>query len=66
MSCLEEVNVFCPYCGETFSSLVEVLDEDQQYIEDCYVCCRPIVFKVLVAINGEWDLMTFRENEVGN
>lgn len=66
MSGLEEIDVSCPYCGESFSTLVEVIDEDQQYIEDCYVCCRPIVFKVLMAINGDWDLMTFRESEAGS
>ncbi|MCZ8205954.1 MAG: CPXCG motif-containing cysteine-rich protein [Gemmatimonas sp.] len=39
--------VFCPYCGES----VEIaLDPgggaNQQYIEDCQVCCRPWVVSV--------------------
>ena len=46
MNELEESYIDCPYCGENFSTLIEVLDESQQYTEDCYVCCRPIVFKV--------------------
>jgi len=42
--------VRCPYCGEWIE--IEV-DEgggmQQQYIEDCWVCCRPIV----VTVDGE-------------
>ena len=66
MSSLEEVTISCPYCGEAFPTLVEILNEDQQYTEDCYVCCRPIVFKILIAINGDWDLMTYRESEASS
>lgn len=32
----------CPYCWQTISMLLEVSDEEQAYIEDCEVCCRPI------------------------
>ena len=63
MNELEETLIDCPYCGESFSTLIEVLDENQQYIEDCYVCCRPIVFKIDVAINGDWTVAVFRESE---
>jgi len=63
MSSVEQTYISCPYCGETFDTVVEVLDEDQQYTEDCYVCCRPIVFKVQVAINGDWNVMVFRESD---
>ena len=63
MNTLQETEVYCPYCGERFSTLIEILDDDQQYTEDCYVCCRPIVFKVMVALNGDWDVMTCRESD---
>ena len=37
-----EGDVVCPYCGET---TVVALDpgsgDDQDYVEDCQVCCRP-------------------------
>jgi len=36
----------CPYCGESISILVEPLEEDQQYVEDCEVCCRPVQVKI--------------------
>lgn len=36
----------CPYCGEAIEVSVEILEEPQEYIEDCQVCCRPITFIV--------------------
>lgn len=36
----------CPYCGESIEVSVEILDETQEYIEDCQVCCRPITLIV--------------------
>ncbi|WP_455212350.1 CPXCG motif-containing cysteine-rich protein [Kaarinaea lacus] len=46
---LEEISVFCPYCGETFETTVDLSAGDQIYIEDCYVCCRPIQFDIRTA-----------------
>lgn len=36
----------CPYCGETFNTQIDCSVHFQEYIEDCYVCCQPIVFAV--------------------
>ena len=34
----------CPYCLEKISMLLDVsTDETQSYIEDCEVCCQPIL-----------------------
>ncbi len=34
--------VFCPYCGEAVEITLDPGSGSQQdYIEDCYVCCRP-------------------------
>ncbi len=38
----------CPYCGERFELIVDPSVNNQSYIEDCFVCCRPIVFTVVV------------------
>ena len=46
MDKLIETSLSCPYCGEHISVTVELLDEAQQYIEDCQVCCRPITINV--------------------
>lgn len=37
-----EADVSCPYCGETCSiGLDPGGGEEQEYVEDCHVCCRP-------------------------
>jgi hypothetical protein len=38
--------VFCPYCGEPFTTFIDTSVVSQQYTEDCQICCRPIVFEV--------------------
>jgi hypothetical protein len=43
-----EVKVQCPYCWESFQLLIDASIENQEYIEDCEVCCRPIDFIVEV------------------
>ena len=42
----------CPYCGETFETSVDASGGGQEYIEDCQVCCRPIVFQIEVDHDG--------------
>lgn len=32
----------CPYCWEEITMVLEPRFEEQAYIEDCEVCCRPI------------------------
>jgi len=39
---MEEHFFQCPYCWEEISMLLEPSSTEQQYIEDCEVCCRPI------------------------
>ncbi len=39
---LEDTRVECPYCGESFDTVVDCSAGSQRYIEDCPVCCRPI------------------------
>lgn len=40
---LIETAIACPYCGESIIVLVDPSVADQSYVEDCSVCCRPIV-----------------------
>ena len=46
MNLLIEIEVECPYCGETFSLTVDTSQGDYSTIEDCAVCCRPIQFEI--------------------
>jgi hypothetical protein len=36
-------SVTCPYCWERIGVAVDTSVPEQQYVEDCSVCCRPIV-----------------------
>ncbi|WP_455365792.1 CPXCG motif-containing cysteine-rich protein [Kaarinaea lacus] len=61
---LESRTVSCPYCGEFFETIIDVSAGSQQYIEDCYVCCRPIQFVVSVSLDGELDsVATLRDDD---
>lgn len=45
----------CPHCGETISILLDLSVLNQEYIEDCEVCCRPIEIRYEVGAGGEID-----------
>jgi len=60
---LLETSISCPYCGERNSVTIETLDQSQEYIEDCQVCCRPITFDIIVALDGGSSISVRAENE---
>jgi len=60
---LTEKSIGCPYCGETIEVLIDSADLDQQYIEDCHVCCKPIIFLVSESVNGELVVSVYNEDE---
>lgn len=37
----------CPYCWETIEIVVDLSLGEQEYIEDCSVCCHPITFYIV-------------------
>ncbi|PCI21693.1 MAG: restriction endonuclease [Piscirickettsiaceae bacterium] len=45
---LIEQSYQCPYCGEQIDTFVDTSQENQQIIEDCSVCCRPIELNITV------------------
>ena len=60
---LIEEAIHCPYCGEQITVVIETLDESQEYIEDCQVCCRPIIFDIGVNVDGSTSISVRSENE---
>ena len=40
---MEEHFFTCPYCWQQISVLLDLSVAHQTYVEDCEVCCRPIV-----------------------
>ncbi|MCK5355581.1 MAG: CPXCG motif-containing cysteine-rich protein, partial [Methyloprofundus sp.] len=53
----------CPYCGETIDLLIDESEAEQNYIEDCQVCCQPIVVDITINSAGELSLILRSENE---
>ncbi len=43
---LETLSDYCPYCGEPIELVVDCSVDEQCYIEDCFVCCHPMVVRV--------------------
>ena len=56
-------SVQCPYCWETIDVLIDPSDTEQSYIEDCQVCCRPIVFEVVSDLMGKICVAVKSEDE---
>lgn len=59
---LFDKTITCPYCWESFSIFIEPSSEvGESYIEDCYVCCRPI--EIYVASKHD-DFVEIRINRI--
>lgn len=43
----------CPYCGERLKILIDGSAGNQDYVEDCQVCCSPIDISVQIDSSGE-------------
>ncbi|MFK8050803.1 MAG: CPXCG motif-containing cysteine-rich protein [Halioglobus sp.] len=63
MNQVDATKVDCPYCGETIEVLIDCSVEQQNYIEDCQVCCRPIGFDVHVDSGGDFFVRVSHEDE---
>ncbi len=62
MDLLQTHNLDCPYCGESIQLIIDCSISDQEYIEDCQVCCRPI--NIFVSIeDGAAQIHVAHENE---
>ena len=59
----EQTEIQCPYCGERNTVFIDCSESEQEYIEDCQVCCRPIRFNVCITENEEVQVSVFHENE---
>ena len=49
---VEEFSLFCPSCNAPITVLVDGSAGNQSYIEDCEVCCRPMVVSFVVSSSG--------------
>jgi len=45
-------DITCPFCWETINITVDGSVSEQEYIEDCQVCCNPINLVVSISSDG--------------
>jgi len=62
MDLLQTHPLSCPYCGEEIQIVVDCSIPEQDYIEDCQVCCRPINLHVSVE-EEQVQIQAQHENE---
>jgi len=55
--------ITCPYCGETIDILLDDSVEQQDYYEDCSVCCRPIHLAISIDVDGDVILDIKRDDD---
>lgn len=65
MHLLEERTLHCPYCGEPVTVLLDASVPEQEYVEDCAVCCRPIELWVQVGADGTPVVRARRDEDSG-
>jgi len=63
MPSLEFGDAACPYCGEPLTLALDPGAEGQTYVEDCQVCCRPILVQVSTDGQGGLQFDLQREDE---
>jgi hypothetical protein len=62
-SATEFVTVECPYCGEHYSTQVDLSAGSTAYVEDCQVCCQPIELELSVGERGALERVTARRGD---
>jgi hypothetical protein len=50
---LEPRAIACPYCGAGFTVVIDRTAGSQRYIEDCAVCCRPVLLDIGIDADGD-------------
>jgi hypothetical protein len=59
-----EAEVRCPYCGEINDITLDPgSGTEQEYTEDCQVCCRPWRVRVRFDPHGEAEVTAEQEDE---
>ena len=62
---LKTEKCYCPYCGERIEIVIDLsMGAEQSYIEDCFVCCRPMVLTIFADMDaGDCQLYAATEND---
>lgn len=60
---IECVEVRCPNCGERIDVGLDPTEGAHTRIEDCAVCCAPMVVTVEIDLSGEFAVGVRRDDE---
>lgn len=60
---LIEQTIMCPYCGEDIDILIDDSAGNQDYFEDCSVCCRPIRIRLDTDNSGNVQFEIRRDDD---
>lgn len=60
---IQSSEIQCPYCWEVIEVMIDDCGEDQQYVEDCQVCCRPINFHISLDEAQQIQLRAYTDDE---
>ncbi len=63
MHSIDTIFICCPYCGENIELLVDLSIDEQDYIEDCEVCCRPITLTIKLDEDKKISVIPQHEND---
>lgn len=63
MADLVEKKILCPYCSEPMTILIDTSVSDQSYVEDCQICCQPILLDVVIDETEAIEVYARQENE---
>jgi hypothetical protein len=63
MNGLQEWSIQCPYCGEENVLLIDPSIDEQDYVEDCQVCCQPMLVHATVNDGEVAAVEVTREND---
>lgn len=63
MDLLESGSVQCPYCWQLSEIEVDRSAGDQEYVEDCQVCCRPVLIRIRNVGSPDFSVEAEPENE---
>jgi len=64
MECMKSAAIQCPYCGALNETLIDCsVEPPEEYVEDCEVCCSPMVLTVLSVDEDVPVVEVRRENE---
>ena len=46
MNIEQDAKIICPYCSSEFTLLIDISGGEQTLVEDCEVCCQPVVLSL--------------------